>query len=176
MSATAGKRCDHMESSWHLSPTDKVWRCTGCKEPVPEETIKKVFEQQMHRLPTEVVQMRAVVESARKVREWIVKAGLGTADAPVHPVFAELSDRLDDLDGKERPPAKGLCECEGNPYVPGTTGLRKESFGGHSYAPDGTSDCAHGCGCWCGPTRSGGPDGVDPMGACPKNPLSGNEP
>ena len=29
-------------------------------------------------------------------------------------------------------------------------------FGGHSYTYEGTSDCAHGCGCWMGPTRSGG--------------------
>lgn len=62
-----------------------------------------------------------------------------------------------------------------SPYVPGTTGLLKMKFGGHSYAPDGTSDCAHGCGCWCGPTRSGGPDGIDPMGTCPKNPITVEE-
>ncbi len=35
-----------------------------------------------------------------------------------------------------------------------------------------TSDCAHGCGCWMGGSRSGGPDGVDPFGDCPKNPES----
>jgi hypothetical protein len=34
--------------------------------------------------------------------------------------------------------------------------------------PDGwTSDCSNGCGCWMGPARSGGPDGVDPFGPCP---------
>ena len=40
--------------------------------------------------------------------------------------------------------------------------------GGHVYDEQGTSDCANGCGCWAGPSRSGGPDGVDPLGACPK--------
>jgi hypothetical protein len=42
-------------------------------------------------------------------------------------------------------------------------------YGAHAYTLDGTSDCAHGCGCWMGPYRSGGP--VDPFGPCPKNPL-----
>lgn len=43
---------------------------------------------------------------------------------------------------------------------------------GHRYADyDGTSDCANGCGCWAGPFRSGGPAGVDPLGACPKGKL-----
>lgn len=40
--------------------------------------------------------------------------------------------------------------------------------GGHIYDEHGTSDCANGCGCWAGPSRSGGPDGIDPLGACPK--------
>ena len=33
-----------------------------------------------------------------------------------------------------------------------------------------TSDCRYGCGCSAGPYRSSGPDGVDPMGECPKHP------
>lgn len=50
--------------------------------------------------------------------------------------------------------------------------LKYEDFGNHEYAKhDGTSDCAHGCGCWAGPARSGGPVGVDPFGKCPDNPL-----
>ncbi len=46
--------------------------------------------------------------------------------------------------------------------------------GGHDYPgtrnpPEFfTSDCANGCGCWMGEFRSGGPEGVDPFGACPK--------
>lgn len=42
----------------------------------------------------------------------------------------------------------------------------------HNYPerPDRTSDCKHGCGCWAGPSRSGGPDGVDPLGDCPAHP------
>lgn len=35
-----------------------------------------------------------------------------------------------------------------------------------------TSDCAHGCDCWMGGSRSGGPDGVDPFGRCPKHEIS----
>lgn len=43
---------------------------------------------------------------------------------------------------------------------------------GHRYPyPDGTSDCAWGCGCWMGPFNSGGPEGVDPFGECPKAPA-----
>lgn len=50
---------------------------------------------------------------------------------------------------------------------------RKE-YGPHKYAEhDGTSDCKYGCGCWMGPSRSGGPDGLDPFGVCPGNPKDG---
>ncbi len=49
-----------------------------------------------------------------------------------------------------------------------------KEYGGHKYADlDGTSDCQYGCGCWMGPTRSGGPTGLDPSGRCPKNPEDG---
>lgn len=40
---------------------------------------------------------------------------------------------------------------------------------GHRYPdPDGTSDCANGCGCYMGPFTSGGPDDIDPFSPCPK--------
>jgi hypothetical protein len=50
--------------------------------------------------------------------------------------------------------------------------------GGHYYPGcenpygDGfyTSDCKYGCGCWMGACNSGGPDGIDPFGECPKAP------
>jgi hypothetical protein len=46
----------------------------------------------------------------------------------------------------------------------------KYKFGDHDYGYGyGTSDCKYGCGCWMGPTRSGGP--VNPFGKCPKNPI-----
>ena len=49
-----------------------------------------------------------------------------------------------------------------------------KEYGGHKYANhDGTSDCEHGCGCWMGPARSGGPTGLDPFGTCPNNPTDG---
>ena len=49
-----------------------------------------------------------------------------------------------------------------------------KEYGGHQYTDDtGTSDCEHGCGCWVGPYRSGGPSGLDPFGTCPKNPTDG---
>lgn len=49
-----------------------------------------------------------------------------------------------------------------------------KEYGKHEYAEhDGTSDCKHGCGCWMGPSRSGGPVGLDPFGKCPKNPEDG---
>jgi len=55
-------------------------------------------------------------------------------------------------------------------------GLNRK-FGGHKYAGDGwhTEDCGHGCGCWAGLSRSGGPIGLDPIaGECPNNPEDGN--
>ena len=46
-----------------------------------------------------------------------------------------------------------------------------ELFGSHDYGDhDGTEDCRYGCGCWAGPTRSGGP--VNPFGPCPRNPKA----
>ena len=48
-----------------------------------------------------------------------------------------------------------------------------KKYGPHSYAIEGTSDCKFGCGCWMGPSRSGGPTGLDPFGFCPKNPEDG---
>jgi len=49
-----------------------------------------------------------------------------------------------------------------------------KEYGEHKYADhDGTSDCQHGCGCWMGPARSGGPTGLDPFGICPNNPKDG---
>lgn len=47
--------------------------------------------------------------------------------------------------------------------------IPEELFGPHSYEEYCTSDCAHGCGCWMGDSRSGGP--VDPFGPCPMNPM-----
>lgn len=44
------------------------------------------------------------------------------------------------------------------------------SDGGHKYDEHGTSDCGFNCGAWAGPFRSGAPDGIDPLGSCPKNP------
>lgn len=53
-------------------------------------------------------------------------------------------------------------------------GHGSKEYGGHKYADhDRTSDCEYGCGCWMGPTRSGGPTGLDPGGVCPKNPTDG---
>jgi hypothetical protein len=50
-----------------------------------------------------------------------------------------------------------------------------KEYGKHKYADhDGTSDCENQCGCWIGPTNSGGPLGLDPFGLCPKNPVDGN--
>ena len=49
-----------------------------------------------------------------------------------------------------------------------------KEYGGHQYADhDGTSVCKHGCRCWMGPARSGGPSGLDPFGKCPNNPKDG---
>lgn len=52
-----------------------------------------------------------------------------------------------------------------------------KEYGPHEYpaAPDHTSDCKFGCGCWAGPARSGGPLGLDPFGECPGNPKDGRK-
>lgn len=56
-------------------------------------------------------------------------------------------------------------------------GHRPKAYSSHDYPnypnKHDTSDCSHGCGCWMGPCRSGGPIGIDPFGFCPKNPLDG---
>ncbi len=53
-------------------------------------------------------------------------------------------------------------------------GHAPKEYGEHKYPdPDGTSDCKYSCGCWMGPTRSGGPTGLDPFGECPGNPKDG---
>lgn len=53
-------------------------------------------------------------------------------------------------------------------------GHGNKEYGQHKYADhDGTSNCKYGCDCWMGPTRSGGPTGLDPFGKCPKNPKDG---
>ncbi len=50
----------------------------------------------------------------------------------------------------------------------------KKEYGGHDYPSlGGTSDCKYDCGCWMGPSNSGGPAGIDPFGTCPKNPKDG---
>lgn len=63
------------------------------------------------------------------------------------------------------------------PVAPLLVPLPAPNFGGHHYPgcdvadiDTFTSDCAYGCGCWMGAFRSGGPDGVDPRGACPNLP------
>ena len=38
-----------------------------------------------------------------------------------------------------------------------------------------TSDCSYKCGAWAGPSRSGGPEGIDPFGECPKHPNRNKE-
>lgn len=53
------------------------------------------------------------------------------------------------------------------------TGYSNKEYGPHKYDKHGTSNCAHGCKCWAGPSRSGGPLGLDPFGSCPNNPVDG---
>ena len=51
-----------------------------------------------------------------------------------------------------------------------------DDFGFHDYGEgEGTVDCKFGCGCWIGPTRGGGPVGLDhsTFGHCPNNPKQG---
>lgn len=52
-------------------------------------------------------------------------------------------------------------------------GYGHKEYGEHEYDVGGTSNCKHGCGCWMGPSNSGGPTGLDPFGKCPKNPTDG---
>lgn len=54
-------------------------------------------------------------------------------------------------------------------------GTERKEYGEHKYPndPHHTSNCEHGCGCWAGSARSGGPLGLDPFGKCPNNPVDG---
>lgn len=75
-------------------------------------------------------------------------------------------------DEERRLQAEAVRKALGLPeLVPIGPGLIR--VGGHVYDEHGTSDCRNGCGCWAGPSRSGGPDGLDPFGACPKAQLMG---
>jgi len=88
-----------------------------------------------------------------------------------------ISRRL--ANGAIRPPNAGSSPVQ----TPITTSLtRADGSGGHSYPGVNafqrsgkledffTSDCEYNCGCWMGPSRSGGPNGIDPFGKCPNNP------
>lgn len=81
----------------------------------------------------------------------LVERSLDAAPVPAPGLF-------DDLRGVSKPPVEAPHFWESGRQFP------------HSYEEDGTSDCAHGCGGWAGPSRSGGPDGVDPFGECPAHP------
>lgn len=57
------------------------------------------------------------------------------------------------------------------------TQVLSKKKGGHGYNLTGRSihrhvNCPFACGCWVSSTQSHGPDGVDPHGKCPKNPLN----
>jgi len=68
-----------------------------------------------------------------------------------------------------------MTRKEGFNMTPNGHDYSKE-YGLHKYSddPHHTQDCQHGCGCWAGPARSGGPVGLDPLGGeCPNNPKSG---
>ncbi len=54
-------------------------------------------------------------------------------------------------------------------------GYSSKKYGPHKYSGhDHTSECEYACGCWAGPSNSGGPLGLDPIGgACPMNPEDG---
>lgn len=70
----------------------------------------------------------------------------------------------------ERPPAipgSGLAVGTGRHKYPGCEVVEETGMLSHFF----TSDCAYECGCWMGGSRSGGPDGVDPFGACPNAPV-----
>ena len=69
-------------------------------------------------------------------------------------------------------PGKGAQGIEGTMndphYYPGVEAANRSGKLEDFY----TSDCAYECGCWMGGSRSGGPDGVDPGGECPKAPKA----
>ncbi len=66
----------------------------------------------------------------------------------------------------------GITMAKGRPHK------KYNEYGPHNYSKDNELDrqykrCIFGCGCWIGPSRSGGPPGLDPFGACPNNPKDG---
>lgn len=50
-----------------------------------------------------------------------------------------------------------------------------ENKGGHRYSPAHYGfECMFGCGCWKSNNDKGGPEGLDPLKKCPKNPKNTN--
>jgi hypothetical protein len=51
--------------------------------------------------------------------------------------------------------------------------ILNKDIGGHNYNMENssTNDCLFGCGAWMGGDRSDAPNGIDPFGECPKNPI-----
>ncbi len=95
------------------------------------------------------------------------------------PKMSDENDRTEELLARHDGCPETICyvndgdECETaeriREEIKANTPAEQE---GHIYpgGEDFTSDCSNGCGAWMGPTRSGGPKGIDPFGSCPKAP------
>ena len=87
--------------------------------------------------------------------------------SPCH-CFAECR-ALDKFKGKvvrQHAPGTGLARGGGTHKYLGCEAMERSGRLDDFF----TSDCSYGCGCWMGGSQSGGPEGIDPFGACPKAP------
>lgn len=123
------------------------------------------------RIPCRVLEMRgsrvriaALLVDGRERNHLVEETSL--QHDPCH-CFAECR-ALEKFKGKivkehPEPEAHAALETGSHKYM----GCESAMKGGQFF----TSDCSYGCGCWMGSSRSGGPKGVDPFGACPKAPA-----
>lgn len=136
---------------------------------------------------------QALVEGLTKFQEWAKEYALVAAetetDAADELMLALYKDtkRTEKLLGGSNAPIlmdaakriKSLREATGQlntvrEELANAIYLNRRNCGGHYYpgiAPLGemfTSNCDY-CKCWMGPSRSGGPEGIDQFGDCPEN-------
>lgn len=123
------------------------------------------------------------IDRPRGIASWDELQGIGKAatTARVRSTVTKLLEQ--DIIRVGRRPETGPKPMEGQTTVDEMLTVGALSTGGgHNYPgrpghdPDNpgecfTSDCANGCGCWAGSSRSGGPAGVDPFGECPNAPA-----
>ena len=147
---------DHLDAGDAVGEGDaEIWQAASDR--------MKAEAAELLRLRDKNAQFKGIVEKLPKTADGVAITGESeqlAIPAPPSPQQLAIEDAK----------AKGLAYWIENGTVCTCTPVDGTLFGSHHYTMDGTSDCAHGCGCWMGGFASGGP--VDPFGACPRNPLA----